>query len=66
MHTNHQIEKKCRPYLDQLIEQLKKRNPNDLLYEACEQHDKALYDLAIQLGLPIERRTLGCLDRRTS
>ena len=25
-------------------------NPNDLLYEACEQHDKALYDLAIQLG----------------
>ena len=49
MHTNHQIEKKCRPYLDQLIEQLKKRNPNDLLYEACEQHDKALYDLAIQL-----------------
>ena len=50
MQSNRQIEKKCRPYLDQLIVKLRFRNPNELLQEACYQHDKALYDLSIQLA----------------
>ena len=50
LKTNHQIQARCQPYLDQLIERLWHRDPDDLLKESCYLHDKALYNLAIQLG----------------
>ena len=61
MKSNRQIEKKCQPYLDQLIKTLRLRDPNKLLYEACYQHDKALYILAIRLEAHWNRGLMGAV-----
>ena len=37
--TNHCYQSKCQPYLDQLIVQFKKQNPDQLLEKSCYQHD---------------------------
>ena len=41
MSTDRHLKTKCQPYLDQLIERLKQRDPDELLIESCYQHDRS-------------------------